>query len=163
MRDNARKCFVQGYNAQIAVDAHQQIIVAAEVTQQVTDREQLLPMVESIRASTSAVPQAVLADAGYWDTASLRELSRQGIQVLMSPDGTVKPETGLAQTVPKNEEAMRMRQLLLSPVGRALYCLRQATVEPVFGCIKEARGLRRFSLSGIYSSAVGMETHLRHS
>jgi len=148
MRDNARKCFVQGYNAQIAVDTQKQVIVAAEVTQQVTDREQLLPMVESIRASTKAVPETVLADAGYWDTASLRELSRQGIRVLMSPDGEVKPEAALAQTVPKNDEAMRMRQLLLSPAGRALYALRQATVEPVFGCIKEARGLRRFRFRG---------------
>lgn len=149
MRDNARKCFVQGYNAQIAVDSHQQVIVAAEVTQQVTDREQLLPMVESIRSSTQTTPQTVLADAGYWDTASLRDLSRKGIQVLMSPDREVQSETELAATVPKNEEAMRMRQLLLSPAGRALYRLRQATVEPVFGCIKEARGLRRFRFRGL--------------
>jgi transposase len=148
MRDNGRKCFVQGYNAQIAVDTHHHVIVAAEVTQQVTDREQLLPMVDSIRASTQTTPQTVLADAGYWDTASLRDLLRQGIQVLMSPDGQVRSETGLAATVPKNEEAMRMRQLLRSPAGRALYLLRQATVEPVFGCIKEARGLRRFRFRG---------------
>ena len=148
MRDNARKCFVQGYNAQIAVDAYRQVIVAAEVTQQVTDREQLLPMVESIRTTAKAAPQTVLADAGYWDTASLRELSQQGVQILMSPDAEVQPETVLAQTVPKNEEAMRMRELLLSPAGRTLYALRQATVEPVFGCIKEARGLRRFRFRG---------------
>jgi len=120
MRDNGRKCFVQGYNAQIAVDTHQQVIVAAEVTQQVTDREQLLAMVDSIRESTQSTPQTVLADAGYWDTASLRELLRQGIQVLMSPDGEVQLESGLAATVPKNEEAMRMRELLHSPAGRVL-------------------------------------------
>jgi transposase len=149
MRDNGRKCFVQGYNAQIAVDTHRHVIVAAEVTQQVTDREQLLPMVDSIRASTQTMPQNILADAGYWDTASLRDLLRQGIQVLMSPDGEVRSETGLAATVPKNEVAMRMRQLLRSPAGRALYLLRQATVEPVFGCIKEARGLRRFRFRGL--------------
>jgi hypothetical protein len=105
-------------------------------------------MVESIRTSAKAAPQTVLADAGSWDTASLRELSQQGIQVLMSPDAEVQPETVLAQTVPKNEEAMRMRERLLSPAGRALYALRQATVEPVFGCIKEARGLRRFRFRG---------------
>ena len=148
MRDNGRKCFVQGYNAQLAVDTHAQVIVAAEVTQQVTDREQLLPMVDSIRASTQSTPQTILADAGYWDTASLREVLKQGIQVLMSPDGEVRSEPGLAATVPKNEEAMRMRQQLRSPAGRALYLLRQATVEPVFGCIKEARGLRRFRFRG---------------
>jgi hypothetical protein len=44
---------------------------------------------------------------------------------------------------------MRMRELLLSPVGKALYKLRQVTVEPVFGCIKEARGLRRFRFRGL--------------
>lgn len=158
MRDNGRKCFVQGYNAQIAVDTHQQVIVAAEVTQQVTDREQLLAMVDSIRESTQSTPQTVLADAGYWDTASLRELLRQGIQVLMSPDGEVQLESGLAATVPKNEEAMRMRELLHSPAGRVLYLLRQATVEPVFGCIKEARGLRRFRFRGF--TRVGWEWKL---
>jgi hypothetical protein len=105
-------------------------------------------MVESIRTSAKAAPQTVLADAGSWDTASLRELSQQGIQVLMSPDAEVQPETVLAQTVPKNEEAMRMRERLLSPAGRAVYALRPTTVEPVFGCIKEARGLRRFRFRG---------------
>jgi len=46
MRDNAHKCFVQAYHAQIAVDAHQQIIVATEIRQKTTDREQLLPRCE---------------------------------------------------------------------------------------------------------------------
>lgn len=150
MRDNARKCFVQAYNAQIAVDAHRQVIVAAEITQQVIDREQLLPMVESIRSSALALPQTILADAGYWDSASLRDLSRQGVQVLISPDSQVQPSgIPLSATVPKNEEATRMRELLLTPAGRAVYRLRQATVEPVFGYIKEARGLRRFRFRGL--------------
>jgi hypothetical protein len=35
-----------------------------------------------------------------------------------------------------------MRELLKTPLGQALYLLRKATVEPVFGQIKEARGLR---------------------
>ena len=150
MRDNARKCFVQAYNAQIAVDTHQQIIVAAEVTQQVTDREQLLPMVESIRTSTQAVPDVLVADAGYWDTASLRRVEKRGVRVLISPDSEVQAaDVPLPLTVPKNEEAMRMRQLLLSPAGKMLYRLRQATVEPIFGYIKEARGLRRFRFRGL--------------
>jgi hypothetical protein len=33
--------------------------------------------------------------------------------------------------------------------GRALYKLRQQTVEPVFGIIKEGLGFRRFSLRGL--------------
>ncbi|PYY16192.1 MAG: hypothetical protein DMG61_04965, partial [Acidobacteria bacterium] len=84
MRDNARKSFVQAYNAQIAVDAHQQVIVAAEITQKTTDREQLLPMVQSVCTSTARIPETVTADAGYWDTSSLRDIGLQGIQALVS-------------------------------------------------------------------------------
>jgi hypothetical protein len=40
--------FLQGYNAQIAVDAECQIIVAAEVTQQANDKQQLEPMAKAI-------------------------------------------------------------------------------------------------------------------
>jgi DDE family transposase len=42
-----------------------------------------------------------------------------------------------------------MRELLLTPMGKALYLLRKATVEPVFGPIKEARSLRRFRFRGL--------------
>jgi len=44
---------------------------------------------------------------------------------------------------------MHMREVLLSPVGKLLYSLRKATVEPVFGQIKEVRGLRRFRFRGL--------------
>jgi len=150
MRDNARKSFVQAYNAQIAVDAHQQVIVAAEITQKTTDREQLLPMVQRVCTTTARIPETVTADAGYWDTSSLRDLSWQGIQVLVSPDAQVQPPgTPLPPNAPKNQEAVHMREVLLSPVGKLLYSLRKATVEPVFGQIKEIRGLRRFRFRGL--------------
>jgi transposase len=152
MRDNARKCFIQGYNAQIAVDTHQQVIVAAEITQKTTDRGQLLPMVRSICSATSQVPETVTADAGYWDTGSLRDRSLQGIQVLVSPDAQVQPPgTLLFPNAPHNAEAVHMREVLLSPAGKLLYSLRKATVEPVFGQIKEVRGLRRFRFRGLRS------------
>ena len=150
MKDNARKCFVQAYNAQIAVDAHQQVIVAAEVTQQTTDRQQLLPMVQSTCAAAQSTPKTVTSDAGYWDTMSLRDPSLDGIQVLVSPDSRPQPPGApLPVSSPQNEEAVRMRELLASPEGKALYATRKATVEPVFGQIKEARGIRRFLLRGL--------------
>ena len=152
MKDNGRKCFVQGYNAQIAVDAHQQVIVAAEVTQQTTDREQLVPMVNSVRASNPIKEATVIADAGYWDTASLHHPTLKGIQVAVSPDSQPQlPGSPLPPNAPNNEEAIRMREWLTTPAGRALYILRKMTVEPVFGQIKEARGLRRFRLRGLRS------------
>jgi hypothetical protein len=150
MRDNARKSFVQAYNAQIAVDAHRQVIAAAEITQKATDREQLLPMVQSLCTTTARIPETVTADAGYWDTSSLRDPSLQDIQVLVSPDAQVQPSgTPLPANAPKSPEAVRMREVLRSPGGKLPYSLRKATVEPVFGQIKEVRGLRRFRFRGL--------------
>lgn len=150
MKDNGQKAFVQAYNAQIAVDSQAQIIVAAELTQQTTDRQQLLPMVESIRNTTQATPEFVTADAGYWDTASLLAPALVGIQVLVSPDSKPQPPGApLPASVPRNEEAVRMREVLASQEGKARYALRKSTVEPVFGQIKEVRGIRRFRLRGL--------------
>jgi Transposase DDE domain len=152
LRDSSTKSFVQGYNAQAGVDSHAQVIVAAEVTQQPTDRRQLVPMVNSVRATTESTPGVVTADAGYWDTESLQDPSLEGIQVLVSPDATLQPSTApLPANAPRNDEAVRMREVLASPQGKALYTQRKATVEAVFGQIKEARGIRRFRLRGLRS------------
>jgi hypothetical protein len=45
--------------------------------------------------------------------------------------------------------AERMRHRTATAAGRALYTLRQQTVEPVFGIIKDVLGFRRFSLRGL--------------
>jgi transposase len=150
MMDTARKSFTQAYNAQAAVDAHAQVIVAAELSQQTTDRRQLLPMVAAVRQATSATPETVTADAGYWDTISLRDRSLKDIQVLVSPDSKPQlPDAELALSAPHNEEARAMRELLASETGKAFYAMRKAIVEPVFGQIKEARGIRRFRFRGL--------------
>lgn len=150
MKDNGPKAFVQGYNVQIAVDAHAQIIVAAEITQQTTDRQQLVPLVKSVRSNAQATPETITADAGYWDTTSLLDPSLQGIQVLVTPDSNPQPPGApLPPTAPRNEQAIRMREVLASQEGKARYALRKSTVEPVFGQIKEARGIRRFRLRSL--------------
>ena len=150
MRDNGQKCFVQAYNVQIAVDAHAQVIVAAELTQQTIDRQQLLPLVKSVCSTAQATPETINADAGYWDTASLLDPSLKGIEVLVSPDSNPQPPGApLPPSAPRNEEAIRMRAALASQEGKARYALRKSTVEPVFGQIKEARGIRRFRFRGL--------------
>src|SRR6202042_3502921 len=86
MKDNGQKAVVQAYNAQIAVDSQAQIIVAAELTQQPIDRQQLLPMVKSLRSTAQGVPTTITADAGYWDTSSLLDPAVNGIEMLVAPD-----------------------------------------------------------------------------
>ena len=150
MKGGGQGGLMQAYNAQIAVDSHAQIIVAAELTQQAFDCQQLLPMVKSLRSTVQGVPTTITADAGYWNTSSLLDPVLSGVEMLVPPDSKPpKPGSPLPRTAARNQEACRMRQLLATAEGKARYALRQSTVEPVFGQIKEARGIRRFCLRGL--------------
>jgi hypothetical protein len=61
----------------------------------------------------------------------------------------VEPKA-VAEAVPAEPSvAEAMRQKLSSPEGKAVYKMRKAVVEPVFGQIKERRGFRRFLLRGL--------------
>lgn len=76
MPDGANKgSFLQGYNAQAAVDGEAQVIVAAEVTQETNDSHQLVPMIEQVKANAGRKPGTVSADAGYWSAGNVRPAS----------------------------------------------------------------------------------------
>jgi DDE family transposase len=94
MHDNGRDCVVQGYNAQLAVDSQTQVIVAVEVTQDVLDRGQLLPMIEDIEKNAGKRPEVITADAGYWETQAVQNAIQSGAQVLVPPDGHAALKTG---------------------------------------------------------------------
>ena len=147
MHDNGLGCFLQAYNAQAAVDGHAQVIVAADVTQEVVDRAQLLPMCERMRQMLGVVPPVITADAGYWDATSMEDPALRGSELLIAPDAmhrwaSPKPATPSAAVE-------RMRAQLRTGPARALYAQRREIVEPVFGQIKQARGLRRFAFRGL--------------
>jgi transposase len=147
MHDNGRGCIVQGYNAQLAVDSETQVIVAADVTQQVLDRGQLLTMMESAEHNLGQRPDVITADAGYWDTEMVQEAIRSGVQVLVPPDGAATLKTRQPRQMANNPLAQRMRADLATHA--ALYRMRQVIVEPVIGYIKAVRGFRRFALRGL--------------
>jgi transposase len=150
MHDNGRGCVVQAYNAQLAVDSETQVIVAAEVTQQVLDRTQLFEVMKSAERNAGCRPEVITADAGYWDTETLRQAIETGARILVPPDGaTVTQGSSQPRQMTGNPLAQQMRGDLATDTGRALYRKRQAIVEPVFGYIKEARRFRRFSLRGL--------------
>jgi transposase len=149
MHDNGRGCIVQGYNAQLAVDAETQVIVAAEVTQEVLDRGQLSAMMESTERNAGQRPEVVTADAGYWNTEMVQKATQSGTQVLVPPDGSATLKTRQPRQMANNQLAQGMRVELATEAGRALYRMRQAIVEPVIGYIKDLRGFRRFVLRGL--------------
>ncbi len=147
MRDNGMGCFVQGYNAQIAVDGHAQVIVANDVTQDVVDRGQLIPMCARMKATLGSLPPIISADAGYWDTLSIGDPSLRGSELLIAPDAMHR--WAAPKAVNACEAVRRMREKLSSGAAQTLYAARRTIVEPVFGQIKQARGLRRFAFRGL--------------
>jgi transposase len=151
MPDGANKgAFVQAYNAQIAVDGEAQIIVAALVTQAPNDVQQLVPMAAAIVQNVGQLAATTSADAGFFSARNVEDPALAGTQLLVPPDrqkhGTQPTSEPLAEGA---TAAQRMRHKLSSPDARAIYKQRKAIVEPVFGQIKEARGLRRFLLRGL--------------
>jgi hypothetical protein len=145
------KAFVQAYNAQAAMEAHQ-VIVACAVTNQASDAPHLLPLVAAVRRNTRRRPRRVLADAGYWSAQNVTGLTAAKIEPLIAP-GKVKhgaapppPRGRIPQRLSVRE---RMRRTLATKRGRALYARRKVLTEPVFGLIKRARGFRQFLLRGL--------------
>ena len=152
MPDGAHKGrFVQGFNAQIAVDSAAQMIVAAEVTQKTKDQPQRAPMLQQLTQNLGAKPAAASADAGYFSEEQVTDergkdialYGATGKQKHGEPD-PAEPVVAEHSTTQEDSPRKRMKQKLQTEAGRALYKLRKAIVEPVFGQIKEWRGFRRF-------------------
>jgi len=152
MPDGGNKgSFVQGYNAQIAVDSESQVIVAAEVTQETNDKKQLLPMIAQIVTNLDQKPEKISADTGYFSEANVTDESVKDVDLYVATDRDKHGSSEAASCEPPPLGAspeQTMRSKLRTESGRAVYKMRKAIVEPVFGQIKELRGFRRFSLRG---------------
>lgn len=137
--------FVLGYSAEIAVsDDH--FIVAQRVTQNATDNESLAPMVDEVEQRCGARPEAALADSGFFSIDNLKQMEQRNIDAYV-PDSNMAQALNLGmrcRTRAKAAAHRRMRAKLRSPDGQAAYARRKAVVEPVFGVLKQQRGMRQF-------------------
>ena len=143
--------FIQGYNAQAAVDGQAQIIVAHGLTASSNDQAQMAPLLDGIKANTGRNPDEVSADAGYCSEANLRTVVRRRIDGFIA---TGRQRHGTEAAVNRRRQrsgslAARMTLKLKRAGRRSRYRLRKQIVEPVFGQIKHARGFRQFLLRGI--------------
>lgn len=146
--------WVQGYNAQAAVNEHG-IVLAATVTQDGNDIHQCQPMIAATRtnlhdAGINEPIGIMLFDAGY---LSEENLAAEGPDRLIATgkEWKLPPEepTGSNPPPAAASRIAVMHHRLRTPEGRAAYQQRQHTVEPVFGTIKEQRGYRRFTRRGL--------------
>ena len=133
--------FIQGYNAQAAVDGHRQIIVAQTLTNTGNDMHQMVPLLKQIRGNLHRQAKEVSADSGYCSERNLKALRRHHIRGYVA--------TRLHRKHRKvGRWVKRMKQRLAQGARRSRYRLRKQIVEPVFGQIKQARGFRQFLLRG---------------
>lgn len=153
MRDSATKAFEQAYNAQAGVDCDSQVIVAADVTRQANDKQQLVPMLEQIEENLGEIPDRVLADPGYFSEENVESVVCGFMEPFVPRDRTKHsdpPEPSPRGRIPHDMSVVdRMLRKLKTKAGKAIYSKRKETIEPVFGQIKEARGIRSFLLRGL--------------
>jgi len=148
--------FLQGYNAQAAAN-EDQVVVAAEVTQEQNDTHQLHPMIGATERSVAEAgieerPEKLLADAGYASEenfAALGDDDPEAYVATRNMKNNPTPRTGRRGPLPKNATLVeQMDRKVSRQAGRALYRRRQQIIEPIFGQIKEVRGIRRFMRRG---------------
>ena len=152
--------FVQAYNAQAAVDAEAQVIVAQDVTQSGSDCPQLLPMTDAIEANLGRKPAQLSADAGYCSEDNLAGLEDRNVDAYVATgrardavagaaEGEATPAPSSPQPTDKPTRVEAMREKIKAGGHASPYRLRKQLPEPVFGQIKQARGFRQFLLRGI--------------
>jgi transposase len=157
----SREGWQLGYSAEIAV-SEDHLIVAQRVTQNASDNASLLPLVDEVDRQCRAKPQRVSADSGFFSLRNLHGLRERQIEGYV-PDANLSYELkgqGKARGIGRSRhlydpEHRRMRRRLRSPDGQKIYRQRKAIVEPVFGVLKQQRGLRQFRLRGL--ERVGIE------
>jgi len=161
----SNKGFDYSYNAQAVVDGAAQIIVSAEVTNAANDKQQAVPLARAALANLSAArierpkgadgtptPIPNTADSGYFSEKAVGELESLGMDPHVAIGRQKHHEEAAAEVPASSPEASakdKMRQKLGSAAGKALYAARKQIVEPVFGMIKSARGIREFLLRGL--------------
>ena len=140
-----RDGFVQAYNAQAAVDADAQIIVAHRLTNNGSDQDALLALLDAVAENTGEMPTEVSADNGFCSEANLEGLNARTVRGYVAAGRASKPSGG--KKGGKLVQAMRAR--LRQGGHKSRYRMRKYIVEPVFGQIKQARSFRQFLLRGI--------------
>jgi transposase len=162
----SNKGFDYSYNAQAVVDSAEQIIVAAETTREANDKQQAVAMAQAALDNlnvagierprgTDGKPAPIpnTADSGYFSENAVEGVEKIGMDPHFAVGRQKHHEVAVpaATTVPSAEANVKEKMWvkLGSATGKALYAARKHIIEPVFGQIKSARGIRKFLLRGL--------------
>ncbi len=150
--------FLQAYNAQAAVEGVCQLIVGQTLTQAANDKEQLQPLLQAVEQQAGQRPEEVLADSGYCSEQNL-----QSLESAAEPENKIeayiatkkdqhgkRPAAAKRGPLPRGATRVeRMKRKLQTRAGAKVYAQRKGIVEPVFGQIKQGRGMRGFLFRGL--------------
>ena len=148
--------FQQAYNAQASVDIESMIVVATHVTQNTNDKLEITPALDELLAlpETLGKVDSLIADAGYFSEENVKKCEEVDITPYICvgrEKHNKNPIERFIEPEPPPDGASvvdKMKYLLTTKAGRAVYAVRKCTVEPVFGIIKAVLGFRQFSLRG---------------
>lgn len=148
--------FEQTYNAQAAVDTKSKLIVAAHITQQPNDKQELEPTLKNLAALPKELGATteLLADSGYYSETNVNACTDKGITPYIAVDRQSHNRSlweRFKEPPPLPDDAdsvTTMKHRLKTKAGKAVYALRKVTSEPVFGVIKAVMGFRGFMLRG---------------
>ena len=149
--------FEQAYNAQLGVDTDTHLIVEQHVTQQPNDKQEIEPALAAIEQLPAVLGKVkkLLADTGYFSAANVEKCIEDGIEPFIAEKRQphnlplVERFSGDPEP-PQNATAVQaMRHRLQTQKGKAVYAKRKATVETVFGIVKDVLRFRQFLLRGL--------------
>ncbi|MBC8505956.1 MAG: transposase [Chloroflexi bacterium] len=159
MKNSNNNGFDQHYNVQVAVDQESLLIVAPSLSNHPNDKKEAEPTLDAISPKVGK-PKAAALDNGYFSEANIIALENRNIDPYIATGR--EPHHKSWHTFfeqlpdPPPEDAspkIKMAYKLQTEIGKAIYCLRKCTVEPVIGIIKEVLGFRQFSLRGLSAAA----------
>ena len=154
----SNKGFDQCGNAQI-VTTEEQVILAADVTDQANDVRQVEPMVEQAQSNVEASGRkaskmkAFIADAGYFSEDNVCTVEESGLDPFIATQRLKHneeiPACAKGRTPCDLTPKQLMARKLRTKKGAETYAKRKWMVEPVFGQIKACRGFRQFLLRSL--------------
>jgi transposase len=144
--------FVQGYNAQLAVEASG-IIIANAVLTETNDRTALRETASAIVAEPGEI-EFIVADQGYDNQEQVSEIEQTlDVTVVCPPSPSTSSQPPSPRRTHARAELRKLRtkraRFASSFCGRELLHQRKTTIEPVFGHLKHNVGFRRFQLRGL--------------
>lgn len=141
--------FRPAFNAQLAVDAHTQLIAAVTVVNSGSDMAQMSPMHQVIQQRYATTPEHWLADGGFTKLQAIDELSARGTQPVLPPPSSRNPHIDpLAPKASDTPAQAQWRAFMSSDFAKTLYVRRGATVECANAQLRR-RGLARFNVCGL--------------